>query len=151
MKNYNELLREKLPKYQPLHQAKLISTNIYTYSVKDFQIIKTFGRDIYEGNTMLKEVDEYQADLLDKIINFMKKNKTKKSRKKTNKKSIALENLHNFFKDREKVLDAFESKIFSIKSKGAGILNLAHSKLKILSFKQMLQRLPSSSTSKSRQ
>ena len=100
---------------------------------------------------MLKEVDEYQANLLDKIINFMKKNKTKKSRKKTNKKSIALENLHNFFKDREKVLEAFESKIFSIKSKGAGILNLAHSKLKILSFKQMLQRLPSSCTSKSRQ
>ena len=31
----------------------------YTYSVKDFQTIKTFGRDIYEGNTMLKEVDEY--------------------------------------------------------------------------------------------
>ena len=28
MENYNELLREKLPKYQPLHQAKLISTNI---------------------------------------------------------------------------------------------------------------------------
>ena len=44
---------------------------------------------------MLKEVDEYQANLFDKIINFMKKNKTKKSRKKTNKKSIALENLHN--------------------------------------------------------
>ena len=82
---------------------------------------------------------------------FYEKNKTKKSRKKTNKKSIALENLHNFFKDREKVLEAFESKIFSIKSKGAGILNLAHSKLKILSFKQMLQRLPSSCTSKSRQ
>ena len=100
--------------------------------------MKTFGRDIYEGNTILKEVDEYHADLLDKIINFMKKTKPKSPEKKTNKKSIALENLYNFFKDREKVLDAFESKIFSIKSKGAGILNLAHSKLKILTFKQML-------------
>ena len=81
----------------------------------------------------------------------MKKTKPKSPEKKTNKENFVLENLDNFFKDREKVLDAFESKIFSIKSKGAGILNLAHSKLKILTVKQMLQRLPSSCTSKSRQ
>ena len=48
----------------------------------------------------------------------------------------------NFFEGREKLLDAFESKIFSIKSKGAGILNPNHSKLKITSPKQMLKRLP---------
>ena len=47
-----------------------------------------------------------------------------------------------FFEGRENVLDAFESKIFSIKSKGTGILNLNHSKLKILTAKQMFQRLP---------
>ena len=45
-------------------------------------------------------------------------------------------------KGREKILDAFESKIFSIKSKGAGILNPNNSKLKILKYKQMFQRLP---------
>ena len=50
--------------------------------------------------------------------------------------------MYNFFKGREKVLDAFESKIFSIKSKGAGFLNLDRSKLNILTPKQMLQRLP---------
>ena len=50
--------------------------------------------------------------------------------------------MHNLFEDRQKVLDAFEGKIFSIKSKGAGILNLSHSKLKIFTSKQMLQRLP---------
>ena len=50
--------------------------------------------------------------------------------------------MYNFFEGREKVLDAFESKIFSIKSKGAGILNPNHSKLKVLTPKQMLQRLP---------
>ena len=32
--------------------------------------------------------------------------------------------------------------MFSIKSRGAGILNLNHSKLKVLTPKQMLQRLP---------
>ena len=50
--------------------------------------------------------------------------------------------MDNFFEGREKILDAFESKIFLIKSKGSGILNLDHSKLKILTHKQMLQRLP---------
>ena len=29
MKNYNMILIEKQPKYQPYHQAKLISMNIY--------------------------------------------------------------------------------------------------------------------------
>ena len=50
--------------------------------------------------------------------------------------------MYNFFEGREKILDAFESKTFSIKSKGSGILNPDHSKLKILSPKQTLQRLP---------
>ena len=48
--------------------------------------------------------------------------------------------MYNFFEGREKILDAFESKIFSTKSKGTGILNPDHSKLKVP--KQMLQRLP---------
>ena len=50
--------------------------------------------------------------------------------------------MYNFFDGREKILDAFENKIFSIKSKGAGILNPNHSKLKMLTHTQMLQRLP---------
>ena len=58
------------------------------------------------------------------------------------KKKIVLENLYNFFEGTEKILDAFESKIFPIKSKGKGILNPDHFKLKVLTSKQMLQRLP---------
>ena len=46
------------------------------------------------------------------------------------------------WENREKIVDAFGSKLFSLKSKGAGILNPNHSKLKILTHKQMLQRLP---------
>ena len=40
------------------------------------------------------------------------------------------------------LLDGFESKMFSLKYKGSGLLNTNHSKLKILTFRQMLQRLP---------
>ena len=55
---------------------------------------------------------------------------------------MVLENFYNFFEGREKVLNAFGSKIFSIKSKGSGLLNTDRSKLKILTPKQMLKRLP---------
>ena len=74
-------------------------------------------------------------------MNF-RKNTKPRSQEKKQEKEIVLKNLYNFFEGREKILDAFESKIFLTKSKGAGILNPDHSKLKILTPKQMLQRLP---------
>ena len=74
-------------------------------------------------------------------MNF-RKNTKPKSLEKKQEKEIVLENLYKFFDSREIVLNAFESKIFSIKSKGSSLLNTDHSKLKILTFKQMLQRLP---------
>ena len=61
---------------------------------------------------------------------------------KKQQKQIALENLYNFFDAREKVLNGFNSKIFLIKSKVSGILDKNNSKLKVLTPKQMLQRLP---------
>ena len=47
-------------------------TNEYTSSFEDFQAIKTFGRDIYEGKITIKEADEYQADLSLEIMNLGK-------------------------------------------------------------------------------
>ena len=49
--------------------------------------------------------------------------------------------MYNFFDGREKILNAFEIKIYSIKSKGSGLLNIDGSKLKILTPKEMLQKL----------
>ena len=71
-----------------------------------------------------------------------RKNTKPRSQENQQEKEIILENLYKFWEGKEKVLDAFESKIFSTKSEGAGILNPDHSKLKILTSKQMLQRLP---------
>ena len=73
-------------------------------------------------------------------MNF-KKNRKTRSKKKQEVETV-LKDLYNFFEGKEKVLDAFESKIFSIKSKGSRILNPDHSKLKILTHKKMFQRLP---------
>ena len=50
--------------------------------------------------------------------------------------------MYKFWEGREKILDAFESKIFLTKSKGACILNPDHSKLKVQTPNQMLQGLP---------
>ena len=123
-------------------REKLIyKTDEFTYSFKNFQAIKTFGRDIYEGKITIKEADEYQTDLLIEILNFRKYAKPR-SQEKKQEKEIVLKNLHIFFEGREKTIDVFESKKFLAKSKGAGILNPDHSKLKVLTPKQMLQRLP---------
>ena len=41
-------------------REKLIyETNEYTYNFKNFQTIKTFGRDIYEGKITIKEAEKY--------------------------------------------------------------------------------------------
>ena len=50
--------------------------------------------------------------------------------------------MHNFFEAREMVLNGFKSKIFLTESTETGILNTDNSKLKMLTPKQMLQRLP---------
>ena len=42
------------------------------------------------------------------------------NKKKKQEKEIVLKNLYNFFEAREILLDGFDSRIFSIKSKGAG-------------------------------
>ena len=50
--------------------------------------------------------------------------------------------MRNFLNVREMVLNGFKSKIFLTKSTGTGLFNTDNSKLKILTPKQMLQRLP---------
>ena len=125
-----------------VNREKLVyETNEYTSTFKNFQTIKRFGRNIYEGKITIKEVDEYQADLSLEIMNF-RKNTKPRSREKKQETEIVLKNLYNLFGGREKVLAAFESKIFLTNSKGAGFLNLDRSKLILLTPKQMFQRLP---------
>ena len=50
--------------------------------------------------------------------------------------------MYNFFGGREKVLNAFDSKLFPIKTNGSGYLESKPSYFNILTPKQMLQRLP---------
>ena len=84
-------------------------------------VLKTFGRDIYEDKTTIEEANEYQTDVLAEIMNLRKYTKPRSQEK--DKKKIILKNMYKFFEGRERLLDAFESKIFSTKSKDSGILN----------------------------
>ena len=83
------LIKLKKQKKNVDWQKLIYETNEYTYSFKNFQTIKTFGRDIYEGKITIKEADEYQKDLLVEIMNFRKTKKKKKARKKTRKKKCS--------------------------------------------------------------
>ena len=128
----NDEAKKELDKIKEIEKnvdkEKLIyETDEYTYSFKNFQTIKTFGRDIYESKITIKNADEYQADLLLKSY-ILRKIRNQGVEKKTRKRNF-LKNLYNFFEGRGKTLDAFESKIFLIKSKGTGILNPGHSKV----------------------
>ena len=67
----------------------IYETNEYTYSFKNFQTIKTFGRDIYEGKITIKEADEYQKDLLVETMSFKKHTKPRNQEKKTRKRNCS--------------------------------------------------------------
>ena len=114
-------------------ESLVYKTNKQTYSFKHFRTINIFGRDIYNGKTTLKEVDEDQSNVSVEIMDFKKKIKTTESREKAREKNF-LKHLH--------VLSE-ESKIFPIKSEGTGFENKVfdHSNLNILAPKQMLKRL----------
>ena len=73
------------------------------------------------------------------IENFNDKTRLKALKNKEIKETT-LNTLNNFYEAREMVLNGFKSRMFLIKSTGSGLTD--HSKLKVLTPKQMLQRLP---------
>ena len=50
MKLKKSLMKSKKQKKNVCREKLAYEANEYTYSFKNFQAIKTFGRDIYEGN-----------------------------------------------------------------------------------------------------
>ena len=76
-------------------------------------------------------------------MNFRKQIKPKNTEEKQKREDF-LKILYERFEVRERVLNAFYSKIFSIKTEDTGFSDKVsdHSNRKILSSKQMLKRLP---------
>ena len=120
--------------------SKVNRNNIIYYSSKepiDFKIFKTirsFGEDIYSGKITINEADQEQADLIEYILNFNNKARPKNKDDTKNKKYV-LNTAQNLHDGRELVINAFNSSLFSLKS-------IIETGLKILTPKQMLQRIP---------
>ena len=74
-------------------------------------------------------------------MNFKKKTKPQDP-KKIQKKDDVLKSLYVLFGGRERVLGVFESNIFPIKNKDSAYLDSTPPNLKILTSRQMFQRLP---------
>ena len=105
----NDEAKKKLEKNKEIEknvdrERLIYETNYYTYSFRNFQTIKNFGKDIYEGKITLEKASEYQTDLLAEIINS-KKNTKPRSQEKKQEKEIVLSSLYNFPKGREKTID----------------------------------------------
>ena len=93
-------------------REKLIfETNECTYSFKNFQTIKTFGRDIYEFKIMIEEADKHQTDLLVKIMNF-RKNTKPRSQEKNEKKKLFLKSCIIFLRAEKKFMTLLKAKYF---------------------------------------
>ena len=74
----NDGAKKELDKIKEIEKnvdrEKLIyETDEYVYSLKNFQTIKTFGRDIYKGKITTKK-----TNLLIEIMNFRKNTKPRK-------------------------------------------------------------------------
>ena len=113
--NNNEAKKE-LDKIKEIERnvdrEKLIfETNEYTYSFKNFQTIKTFGRDIYEFKTTIEEADKHQTDLLVKIMNFRKNTKSR-SQEKNEKKKLFLKTCIIFLRAEKKFMTLLKAKYF---------------------------------------
>ena len=95
-----------------VNREKLVyETNEYTYSFKNFQTIKTFGRYICEVKITVKEADEYETDLLVEIMNFRKNTKSR-SREKNKKTKLLLKTCLNFLRVENEFLALLKAKNF---------------------------------------
>ena len=104
------------------------------FDFRIFKTIRSFGDYNYSSKITINEADQEQSDLVEYILNFNNKTRPKNKDDKKNKTNI-LNSAENLYYGTELVINAFKSGLFPLKSTtGTG--------LKILTPKQMLQRLP---------
>ena len=115
-----------------------------------FKTIRSFGREIYSGIHTLNDALEEQINLKEEIDKFKESTKPKNLDTKE-KKALAFENEIRLLKGKQKVLNAFESKILPTGKQTQGkcpfiLAQVAkvsdHAQIKMLTPEQMLQRLP---------
>ena len=92
------------------------------------------GDDTYNKRVNVDKADQEKSDLVDYFFDFNSKTKAKSQKDKKRRKDV-FDSVKNLYKGRELVINAFKSGLFPLKQiTGEG--------LKILTPKQLLQRLP---------
>ena len=105
---------------------------INIYDFKQFEAIRSFGNNICTGQISIDEAEMDQSNLIENKVGSNNKTRPKKEDKR---KKNFFDSISALYEGRELTLNAFRSGIFLVKdTKGKG--------LKILTPKQMLQRLP---------
>ena len=112
----NDEAKKELDKIKEIEKnvdrEKLVyERNEYTYSFENFQTIKTFRQDIYQGKITIKQADDYQKYLLVEIVSFKKHTKPRSLEKKQEKEMI-LKNLYRFLRVDKKFLTLLKAKYF---------------------------------------
>ena len=101
---------------------------------QQFETRRSFGDSIYTGKTNIDEPERNQRNLLENLVKFNNKSKPKNKEDK-DKERNTFNSVNALYEGRGLTTNAFKSGIFPIKAtKSEGV--------KILSPKQMLQRLP---------
>ena len=120
----------------------IFKTNKYRYDFQQYETIRSFGESIYTGKINIDEAEVDQSNLLRNLVEFNEQSRPKTTEGKYKKRNI-FESVNALYEDRELILNAFRSGILAIKqiSRKGCPLELA-TQLKILTPKQMLQRLP---------
>ena len=107
--------------------------NKYLYDFQEFETIRSFGDSIYTGKINTDEAEMDQSNLLENVVKFNNKYKPK-TKEGNAKKHNTFYSVNALYEGRELTLNTFRSGIFSIKATQG-------KRLKILTPKQLLQRL----------
>ena len=136
--------KEMKPKELKMNQAKLRNMKIglleiiffhdlckQPFDFRTFKTVRSFGDDIYNNRINLDEVGQEQSDYL---FDFNSKTKLESKKGKIRKNDV-FDSVRDLYKGRELVINTFKIGLFPLKS-------TTGTELKILTPKQLLQRLP---------
>ena len=105
----------------------------YKYDFLQYETIRSFGENIYNGKMNIDKAEMDRGYLLKKLVEFNNKSIPRTIEEK-DKKRDTYESAYSLFEGRELILNNFKSRIFLIEAR-------KNKELKILTPKKMLQRL----------
>ena len=112
------------------------------YDFQQHETIRSFGESIYSSKVNIHEAEINQTNLSENMVKFNNKSRSKTKNGK-DKKWNNLDSVSALYEGWKLTLNAFRNGIFPIKeTQGKGRPLDLGTQLKILTLKQMLQRLP---------